>query len=76
MGSEPGVSRAESQSTEREGTFTIQDSIDNVLDVCTSPKQTTNILLQPDIGVDNEEKTTTSEQAAACEEFARPPKKR
>ena len=37
----------------------------------------TIILLQPDVGVDSDEEiTTTSEQAAACEEFARPSKKR
>ena len=43
----------------------------------TSPEQEC-ILLQPDVGVDDEDKTTTrtSEQAAAREEIARPSKKR
>ena len=53
---EPGVSRAESQSTESEGIFPLQASVDGFLHVsCTSPEQEC-ILLQPDIGVDDETK--------------------
>ena len=43
---------------------------------CTSPEQEC-ILLQPDVGVDDEKETTaTTQQAAVCEEVARPTKKR
>ena len=68
---EPGAPHAETQSTEREGISPLQASLDG----CTSPEQewTTN-LLRADVGVKPE--TSTSEQAAAREEFARPPKKR
>ncbi|CAN0207771.1 unnamed protein product, partial [Ascophyllum nodosum] len=70
-----GVSRAESQSTEREGTFPLQASVDGFLYVSyTSPEQEC-ILLQADVGA-NIRKTTSSEQVAAREEFARPSKKR
>ena len=73
---EPGVSLAESRSTKREGGFSVQASVDVFLRVnCTSTEQEC-ILLQPNVGVDDEEKISTSEQAAAREEFARPPKKR
>ena len=67
---EPRAPHAETQSTEREGIFP-QASIDG----CTCPEQewTTN-LLQADVGVKPE--TSTSEQAATREEFARPPKNR
>ena len=72
----PGVSRAGSRSTEKAGIFPLQVSADGLLRVnCTSTEQEC-ILLQPDVGVDDEEQISTSEQAAACEEFARPPKKR
>ena len=69
---EPGGSRAEMQSTEREGIFPLQTSVDG----CTSPEQewTTTMLLKTNVGVDDVETTTTNAQAAACEEFARPPK--
>ena len=67
---EPGGSRAEMQSTEREGIVALQAS----LDVCTSPEQGTAILLQADVEVDDD-KTTTA-QAAAREEFGRQPKNR
>ena len=67
----PGTPHAESQSTEREGNFPLQAS----LDFCTSPEQGTTILLEADAGVDDDE-TTTSDQAAACEKFASPSKKR
>ena len=45
---------------------------------CTSPDQEdTIILLQPDVGVDDEKETTvTSQQPAVREEFARSTKKR
>ena len=47
---EPGVLRAKSRSTEREGTFPLQVSVDDLLHVsCTSPEQEC-ILLQPDVG--------------------------
>ena len=52
---EPLVSRAETQSTERRG-FPLQASVEIVLHVIyTSPEQEC-ILLQPDVGVDDEEK--------------------
>ena len=72
---EPGVSRAETQSTERERNCPLQASVDGFLHICTSPEWTAIILLQADVGT-NVEKTTNSEQAAAREEFARPSKKR
>ena len=73
---EPGVSRAGTQSMEREGSFSLQASLDGFLHVsCTSLEQGTTILLQADVGVDDEETTTTA-QAAARDEFARPPKNR
>ena len=51
--------------------FPLQASLDG----CTSSVQEcTTILLQEDVGVKRE--TTTLEQAAAREEFARPPNKR
>ena len=52
---EPGVSRAETQSTERELFFPLQASVDGFLQGCTSLDQEgTIILLQPDVGVDDE----------------------
>ena len=68
---EPGAPHAEIQSTEREGLFFLQASLEG----CKSPEQewTTN-LLRADVGVKTE--TSTSEQAAAREELARPPKNR
>ena len=72
-----GVSRAETQSTKREGTSPLQTSVDGFLYVSASLDQKgTIILLQPDVGVDDEENTTTSEQVAAREKFAGPSKKR
>ena len=73
---EPGVLRAESQSTEREGTFYLQSSVDGFLRVsCTNPEQEW-ILHQLDVEVDEEEKTSSPEQTAAREEFTRSSKKR
>ena len=73
----PGTLHAESQSTEREGIFPLEASLDSFLHISTSLGQEgTIILLQPDVGVDDEERKTTSEQAASREEFARPSKKR
>ena len=73
---ESGVSRAGTQSTEKDDTFPVQASVDGFLHVsCTSPEQGTTILLQADIVVDAEE-TTTVAKAAAREEFARPKKNR
>ena len=68
---EPGVSRAETQSTEREGSFPLQASVDGFLRVnCTSPKQVC-ILLQLDVGIDDNDETTPSKaQAGARKEFA------
>ena len=73
---EPGVSRVE-PSTDTEKTIPLETSMDNVLrSNCTSPEQEC-ILLQPDVGVDDEKETTaTSHQTAIREEFARPAKKR
>ena len=70
---EPGVSRAGTQPTEKEGIFPLQASLDG----CTIPEQewTTTILLQTDVEV-NDAETVTNTQAAAREEFARPPKNR
>ena len=74
---ETGTPHAESQSTKGEVIFPLQASRDSFLHVNTSLDQEgTIILLQPDVGVDDEEKTITSEQVAACEEFTRPSKKR
>ena len=75
---EPGVSQAETQSTKREQIIPLQASVDGFLRFnCTSPEQEC-VLLQPDVGVDDNDKATTctSEQAAAHEEFARPSKER
>ena len=74
---EPGVSRAETLSSEREGMFPLQASVDVFLYVsCTSlDQEDTIILLQPDVGVDDEAKAITSQKAATREEFARPSKK-
>ena len=57
--------------------FLFQASVDGFLHVsCTRPEQEC-ILLQPDVGLDDDkEKATNSEQAAAREKFARPSKKR
>ena len=57
--------------------FPLQASVDGLLRFnCTSPEQEC-ILLQPDVGVDDEkDQPTTSQQAAAREESARPTKKR
>ena len=72
---EPGVSRT--QSMEKEEIFPLETSIDGFLHSnCTSSEQEC-ILLQPDVGVDDEkETTTTTQEAAVREEFARPTKKR
>ena len=74
---EPGVSRAET--TEKEEIVPFETSMDGFLRFnCTSPDQEdTIILLQPDVGVDDEKETTgTPQQVAAREEFVRPTKKR
>ena len=75
---EPGVSRAETQSTKRGEIVSLQASVDGFLRFhCTSPDQVDTItLLQSDVGVDDDkDQPTTSQQAAAREEFARPTKK-
>ena len=66
----PRVSRAVTQSTEREGISPLQASLDG----CTSPEHewTTTILLQTDVGVDDAETTTTNAKAAVREDFSRP----
>ena len=68
---EPRVSRAEAQSTEREGLFSLQASVDGVLRFnYTSPEQAC-ILFQPDVGVDDNVETTSSKaQAGTSKEFA------
>ena len=73
---EPGVPRAKTQQKEKKGRFSLQASVDGFLHVdCTRTlNQEGTSLLQADVGVDDEATTTTA-QAAACEEFARPPKK-
>ena len=73
---ELGVSRAGTQSTEKEENFPLQASLGGfLLFSCTSPEQGTTILLQAYVRVDDEETTTTA-QAAAREELAIPPKNR
>ena len=54
----------------------LQASVDGVLHVSCSRPELECILLQPDVGVDDKEKTSTPEQAAARKKFARPSKKR
>ena len=72
---EPGASRAETQ-TEEEGLFPLETSMDGFLrSNCTSTEQEYIILLQPDVGMDDNNETT-SQQAAAHGEFARLTKKR
>ena len=68
---EPGVPRAETQSTERKWFFPLQASLDG----CTSLdwKDTTNV---PQSDVEMEPETATTAQAAARGKFARPPNKR
>ena len=63
MGSdEPGVLRAETPSTAREGIFLVQASVDGFSrSNCTSPVQEC-ILLQPDVGVDDNDETTSSKK--------------
>ena len=75
MGSdEPRVSRAESQSTERE-IFFLQGNVGGLLRVSCTRLEQEWILLQAGVGA-NVEETTNSQQAAAREEFARSLKKR
>ena len=65
---EPGVSRAESQSTEREGTFPLQASVDGVLHVSYTRPEQECILHQVDVGA-NVQKTMNSEKVVACEKL-------
>ena len=70
------IGSRESQSGERERIFPLQASVDVSLNVrYTSPGQACGFL-QPDVGVDDEEKTATFQQTAAREEFARPSNER
>ena len=70
---EPGVSRAETATETEE--IVPQASVDGVLRLnCRSPEQGF-VLFQPDVGADDNNEAT-SQQATACEEFTRPPKKR
>ena len=64
----PRAPHAKSQSTEREGIFFPQASVDFFLLVCTSPEQGTITLLQADAKVDDDE-TTTSGQAGCSREI-------
>ena len=76
---DPGVSRAETQSTEREEVFPLQAGLDVFLRVsCTSlDQESTTMFFEADAGVDDvKTRTTTNVQAAAREEFARTSKKR
>ena len=59
-----------------EDIFSLQTSIDGFLHSnCTSSPKQECILLQPDVGVDDEKETTANlQQAAVREEFARPTK--
>ena len=71
---EPAVLRAETQSTERGEVFPLQAGVDVFLRVnCTCPEQE-YILLQPDVGIDDNDETASSKvQAGARKEFARLP---
>ena len=75
---ELGVSRA--QTTEKKSIFPLETSVDVFFRFsCTSPDQEdTIILLQPDVGMDDNDEATTSQQATARKEFAiaRPTKDR
>ena len=68
---EPGVLRAETQSTGREGIFPLQASVDGFSRFnCTGLVQEC-ILFQPDVGVDDNDETTSSKaQAGARKEVA------
>ena len=56
--------------------FRLQASVDICLHVsCTSPEQVC-VFVKRHVGVDNEENTTTFQQTAAREEFARTSKER
>ena len=70
---EPGVLRAKSRSTERKESFLLQASLNGILHVNSASPEQECILLQPDDEADDEDKTTTctSENATACDEFAR-----
>ena len=70
----PGISRFET-STEEKGLFPLETSIDGIFNSNLTSTEEEYILLQPDIGVYDNYKTTT-QQAAAREEFANPAKKR
>ena len=63
---------------EEEELLPFETSIDGFLrSNCTSTEQEYILLHQPNVGVDDEKKTTaTSQQAAVGEEFASPTKKR
>ena len=63
---------------EEEGLFPLETSMDGFLHSnCTSTEQEYILLHQPDVGVDDEKETSAnSQQAAVCEEFASPTKKR
>ena len=70
----PGISRFET-STEEEGLFPLQTSIDGFCNSSFTSTEEEYVLLQPDIGMDDNNETPT-QQAAAREEFTRPTKKR
>ena len=73
---EPGVLRAET-STGTEEVVPLQVSVDGCLRFNCSRLEQKCILLQPDVGVDDEkDQPCTLQQAASREEFARPMKKR
>ena len=63
---EPGVSRIES--TENEEIIPLETSMDGFLhSICTSPEQKC-ILLQPDVGLDDEKETAATTHQAAIRE--------
>ena len=65
------VQYAEMQSTKQEGTSPLQVTASGFLHVsCTSPEQETTFSIQTDVGV-NEEEATTTVQATARQDFVR-----
>ena len=66
-GSGPGVSRAETQIMEEEDIFPFETSMDGFLrSNFTSTEQECALLHQPDVGVDVDEKETTTSSQQAC----------
>ena len=70
----PGISRFET-STKEKGLFHLITSIDGFFNSNFTSKEEGYVLLQPDIGM-NDNNETTTQQATAREEFASPTKER